>query len=100
MTNVIRHKARDEIVEVSFWDDGEKGFAVAFLSIQSYPDHKSGVDCLGIRKSEVDKSDSADEIIDLTHLIPSDHMLLWPLSADHFISGWHHFTMQFTACRF
>ena len=61
-------------VEVSSWDDGEKSFAVAFLSLHSCPQHKSRVDYLCIWKSEVDKPDSADEIIDLTHLIPSYNM--------------------------
>ena len=61
----------ERLFEMSSWDDGEKGFAVAFLSLHSSSKHNSRVDNLCIWKSEIDKPDSVDEIIDLTHLIPS-----------------------------
>ena len=64
-------------IEVSSWDDGENKFAIAFLSLHHCSQHTSFVDALCIWKSEIDKTDSADEIIDLTHLIPSTNSELY-----------------------
>lgn len=59
-------------IEYSLWDDGENNLAVALFSMHatSPTSNDSVIDYLHIRKSQLDKSDSADEIIDLTDLIP------------------------------
>ena len=64
-------------IEVSSWDDGENKFAIVFFSLHDCSEHTSFVDALCIWKSEIDKTDSADEIIDLTHLIPSRNTELY-----------------------
>lgn len=64
---------RSLFIETSGWDDGDKNVAIAFLSIHNCSKHTSHVDYLRICKSQVDKYDSTDEIINLFTLFPANN---------------------------